>query len=117
MELPNRNRSHVSQCDTNDLKRQGERARRKLVGLYHKRHLVRLIIFGCKPGNISSTPGRTVIDTPINDSRVKSNIPASFFALEPFVTEYFRLLGIQHLEKPRFLEAFRHRLGITERHK
>jgi len=46
-----------------------------------------------------------MMDNPTNESDVKSNVPAHLLALDPFVTEYFRLLGANGLVKPRFGEA------------
>ena len=69
------------------------------------------LFFSSEPGDIGSAPGCMMMDHPIDESDVKSNVPTCFFALDPFVTEYFRFLGAKCLVKPRFHEAFRHTLG------
>ena len=56
-------------------------------------------------------------DSPIDKGDVKSNVPAGFFALDPFVTEYFRSLGAKCLVKPRFHEALRRTLRNIDCHK
>ncbi|MGD0815454.1 MAG: hypothetical protein ABSA83_17790 [Verrucomicrobiota bacterium] len=46
-------------------------------------------VFGLELGNIGSTPGLMMMDSPINEGGVKSNVPTGFFALDPLMTEYF----------------------------
>lgn len=57
-----------------------------------------------------------MMDSPIDEGDVKSNVPTCFFALDPFVTEYFRSLGAKCLVKPRFHEALRRTLRNNECH-
>jgi hypothetical protein len=57
-----------------------------------------------------------MVDNPIDKSSVKSNVAAHLFALDPFVTEYFRFLGAKCQVKPRFHEALRHIVRINECH-
>jgi hypothetical protein len=46
-----------------------------------------------------------MMDHPIDEGDVKSNVPASFFAQNPFVAEYFLSLSARCLVKPRLYEA------------
>ncbi len=53
---------------------------------------------------------------PIDPRKIKSDVPAGLFALEPLVPEDFRLLGADCLVEPRFLKGLLRNLGIDERH-
>jgi hypothetical protein len=48
-----------------------------------------------------------MMDDPIDQSSFKSNVPARFFALDPFVAEDFLFLGAERLVESCFYEAFR----------
>jgi hypothetical protein len=74
------------------------------------------LVFGLELGEVSSAPGRAMVDNPIDQSSVKSNVAASLFAFDPFVTEYFRFLGAKGPVKPRFHEALRPIVRINESH-
>ena len=57
-----------------------------------------------------------MMDNPIDQSSLKSNVAACLFAFDPFVAEYFRFLGAKSLVKPRFHEALRQTVRINECH-
>jgi hypothetical protein len=57
-----------------------------------------------------------MMENPIYPGNIKSNIPTGFFALDPFVAEYFGFFGGKCLVQPGFLKALLRNLRIDERH-
>jgi hypothetical protein len=57
-----------------------------------------------------------MMDDPISESLVKPNVPPRFFALNPFVTQYFCSFVAECLVKPQSNGAFRRTLGNSVCH-
>jgi hypothetical protein len=75
-----------------------------------------LSVRGLELRDVASTPACTMVENPIDAGNVKANVAASFFTLEPFVTEDFGFFGAECLVKPRFEKTFRRALGVNECH-
>ncbi len=57
-----------------------------------------------------------MIDCPIDECVVKTNVPACLLALDPFVTENFVSDSAKCIVKPRFHQALWRSLRITRLH-
>ena len=74
------------------------------------------LVFGSEPGEIGSPPGSAMMDNPVDQRGFESNVPASLFALDPFVPEDFLFLGAECLVKTCLYQAFRPRFKFNECH-